>query len=275
MRQWSFRILIVSAVFVVFFWAAPKGRSQSRNLVPNPGFEQGQNGKPAHWTFENPLTQSWQSGGVDGRFLRFDTDVYLCEVRKATAKPEAQAQKNPTSGNKHNTVAGTEGVRSWSEAIRVKPGQHYLLQVDAKGPEGTPFVYLKGFRKLEAKDAARHGSLRFFRRNPGGPAFSLLVGGTEKRQPVAGDYLQTYRARLVCHLPGDGKWRRFHRTLKLKTRKNYRAEVVLLMLYAYWPAGQYSFDNVVLRPISEEEAKHWDAKRTANGIPHNSELRAN
>ncbi len=267
MRSRIFPALAAMAVCVTLTQATPNARSQPQNLVPNPGFEQSQGDKLAHWTLDNPLTHSWESGGIDGRFLRFDTDVYLREVRKSAGKTDVPAQKTPTSGNKYDTVAGTEGVRSWSEPIRVEPGQHYLMQVDARGPGGTPFVYLKGFRKLDADDAKRHGTLRFFRRNPDGPAFSLLVGGTEKRQPVAGDYLQTYRARLVCHLPGDGKWRRFHRTLKLKTRKNYRAEVVLLMLYAYWPAGQYDFDNVVLRPISEEEAKKWDSKRTPNGTP--------
>lgn len=268
MRPWTFFILMGVVVLGVFSSrTAAQDQSSSRNLVPNPGFEQGRDGKPAHWTFDNPLTHSWEAGGIDGRFLHFDTDVYLREVRKTTGENDASAKKTPTAGNKYDTVGGTEGVRSWSEPIRVEPGQHYLMQVDVKGPGGKPFVYLKGFRKLDAEDAKRHGTLRFFRRNPDGPAFSLLVGGTEKRQPVAGDYLQTYRARLVCHLPGDGKWRRFHRTLKLKTRKNYRAEVVLLMPYAYWPAGQYSFDNVVLRPISEEQAEQWDARRTANGIP--------
>ena len=44
-------------------------------------------------------------------------------------------------------------------------------------------------------------------------------------------------------------------------------DVVVLMPYAYWPPGKYAFDNLVLRAITEEEAKQWQTRRTKNGVP--------
>ena len=235
-------------------------QTEKTNIVPNPGFEKGAGGRPTHWTFGHPLTHAWKKGGPSGRYLQFNTDVNAKALAEGSTVDEE-------AGGQYATVGAAEGVRSWSVPIEVEAGRTYLLQVDAKGPKGSPFVYLKGFRRLTAEEAAEHGELRFFRPVPEGPAFSLLVGGTEKRRPVGGDYLQTYRARLVCHLPGDGTWRRFSRTLKLRVRKDYRADVVVLMPYAYWPPGKYAFDNLVLRAITEEEAKQWQTRRTKNGVP--------
>lgn len=109
---------------------------QASNLVPNPGFERGDTAQPAQWTLANPLTHFWESGGLDGRFLRFDTDVYLREVRGADKWTGQPPRKTPPTGNRYDTVAGTEGVRSWSAPIRVEPGRRYLMQVDVKGSGG-------------------------------------------------------------------------------------------------------------------------------------------
>jgi hypothetical protein len=79
-----------------------------------------------------------------------------------------------------------------------------------------------------------------------------------------------------CRTKADG-WRHFeqafHPTLRPNTKaekeekdstgndtKNY-VEIAYLrvMLYAYWPAGQYAFDNVKIEEINDEEFKHLKA----------------
>jgi len=262
------RTLASALVLCTGLVAGPRGR----NLVPNGDWEDGKKGQPAHWTPADNLIIYWDSkGGVDNSAcLHFDTDVYRSEAAKHKANPDEHMEKTTTSGNKYNTVAGVEGVKVWSEPIDVEPGEWYLMQADCRGPGGGPFVYLKGFRKLDEKDLAQHGTLRWMYRHPNGPGYSLMVEGDEQRPPREGDYLQTFRARLVCHLTGDNKWRRFRRVVKLKSEKRYRAERVMMMPYAYWPPGDYYFDNIILRKITEKEAeeiKEHDRKnKIKNGV---------
>ncbi len=249
-------ICLLNAVF-----AAAVAGEPSANLIVNPGFEEGDKA-PLGWTAPDRLTVFWeQSGGNPGKYIRFDTDVYLSEAKKHQSEPDKDVQKTQPVGERYDTVGGTTGVNCWSLPVAVEPGGWYLMEADVKGPGGSPFVYLKGFRELDEKDASGHGTLRFFCRVPGGPAYSELIGGDEQRQARAGDMLQTFRARLVCRVPGDGKWHRFQRTVQIKTEKRYRADVVMLMLYAYWPAGEYCFDNISLRKITEAEAKAAQAAR--------------
>ena len=59
------------------------------NLVPNAGFEKTQEGNLAGWTQPNDLTIMWEKGGVTGRCLHFDTDVYLRQWKEKQKNPEA------------------------------------------------------------------------------------------------------------------------------------------------------------------------------------------
>lgn len=218
------------------------------NVVPNHDFESGDQGVPSGWTNCNGVTVKWEDDGNPGRCLQLNTNVSPKEAASAknTPPPAGGALVPHPPANPLKTVGAGAGVASWSEPIPVEPGATYRMTADVRGPGGKPFVYLKGFQRLDAEEAARHGTLRFFRRHPGGPSFSLMVGGEEQRQPQEGDYLQTFRARLVCRVAPNDSWKHFERTVKIPTRKEYAAEVVMLMLFAYYPPGTYAFDNVQL-----------------------------
>lgn len=255
--------ILLFGLITVLFAELP---CSAANLVPNGDFEQGARGSPAHWTSPDNLTSFWSNDGVDGRCIRFDTDVYREEWEAHRETPEKPVRKTPTRGKKYNTVAGSAGVKMWSEPIRVEPGGIYRMQADVKGPGGEPFVYLKGFRRCSAREAERRGTLRFFHRNPKGPAFSLMVGGDEKRPAREGDYLQVFRKRLVCRVPKSGNWRRFSQPVQIPDNR-YRATVIMLMLYAYWPPGDYYFDNIVFRRIDKAEAAKIRRNRRNDGVP--------
>mgnify|MGYP000305920687 CR=1 FL=1 len=234
------------------------------NLVPNAGFEKTQEGNLAGWTQPNDLTIMWEKGGVTGRCLHFDTDVYLRQWKEKQKNPEKEIQKKKTKGNKYNTVAGSEGVKAWSQPINVEPGRHYLMQVDVKGKGGEPFVYLKGYSRCSEAEAERHGKMPFFKPHAESQWYALVSGGDTRRKPEEGDFIQVFRKRLVCRIPGDSAWRRFRQPVKIRTGR-FACDRILLMLYAFWPPGDYYFDNVVFKPITEEKASEVRKKRKKHG----------
>lgn len=258
----------LAAALAIMACLAP--RPQAGNLVVNGDFETARDGQLAGWTPPDNLTVFWASGGAPGRCLRLDTDVYRREWEARRGAPEAAPPpKTPTTGTRYDTVAGSVGVSIWSAPIIVEPGAWYLLAADVKGPGGSePFVYLKGYRELDAAAAGQRGTLRFFKPPATAAAYSVLVGGAEERPARAGDFLQVFRARLVCRLPaGADGWRRFERTVQIRADGPYAAHQVLLMLYAYWPPGEYGFDNISLRRISDAEVEAAKSRRTAHGVP--------
>ncbi len=76
-----------------------------------------------------------------------------------------------------------------------------------------------------------------------------------------------YRARVVAKFaPGaKGRWHHVWRVIHLKKQRH--VEVVLLELYGYWPPGDYYFDNVGMRRLTEAEARRRLAARTKYSTP--------
>ena len=186
--------------------AASKSKKRGRNLVPNSGFEEGA-GAPTRWTRPDKLTVFWENGGVDGKCLRLDTDVYRREWEEHKQNPEVPRPKTATSGTKYDTVAGTVGVAVYSHGIPVKEDAWYMVEYDMKGPSGEQFIFLKGYWECEPEDVGRAGEKWFFKPDPDGASYSLMVKGgvgEEKRLPRAGDYIQSFRRRFVAKMPKGG-----------------------------------------------------------------------
>jgi len=138
------------------------------NMVPNSGFEKG--GKqPDRWTPQDWLTIFWEDGGVSGKCLHFDTNVYRSEWEAHMKNPVPGKKKTPTSGRLFNTVGGTVGVAVYSYPIAVEEDAWYQLEYDMKGPSGEQFIFLKGYWRCEPEDVDRHGKdFIFFRPDPEG-----------------------------------------------------------------------------------------------------------
>ena len=240
------------------------------NLVPNGDFEKGRNGAPARWTAPDNLTSFWEKSNHDGKCIRMDTDVYRSEWQKNRDEPGSVKTKTKTRGKKYNTVAGSVGVAVYSHPITVKEDAWYLVEYDIQGRAGEPFVYLKGYVKADEEIVKRSGTKIFFRPEPDGPAFSLVAKGgvgEEKRPPKPGDYIQRFRRRFVTRFPkaGKGGWNRCRGVVHLK--KRFHLDVVLLELYAFWPPGEYRFDNVSMRRLSDDEAEAFQAGIRSGEIP--------
>ncbi|MBN2452562.1 MAG: protein kinase [Lentisphaeria bacterium] len=237
------------------------------NLVLNGDFSAGEEGVPAGWTEPDRLTVFWEDGGVTGKCLRMDTDVYRREWEEHRRDPHVPRRKTPTTGTRYDTVGGTTGVAVYCRPIDVAAGACYRVRYDVQG-QGEPFLYMKGYWKCGPEHLKELGEKIFFQPVPGGPSYSLVAFGTsgeEKRQPRAGDYIQSFRRRLVARFP-DGKagaWRRFETVLQLPPDRPI--EKMLLELYAFWPPGEYRFDNVSMEEVTEAELQAYEAQRQQRG----------
>jgi hypothetical protein len=237
------------------------------NLVLNGDFADGKNGAPLGWTPPDNLTVYWHDDPDMGKCIRMDTDVYRAEWEEHRKNPDIPMKKTPTTGTRYNTVGGTAGVAVYSRPIPVEQDAYYLVEYDIKG-QGEPFVFVKGFWKCAAEDLAAQGEKIFFRPFDDGPSFSLMAMGTsgeERRAPRPGDYIQSYRRRVVARFPDDDKegWRHFKSVIHFEPR--HHVELVMLELYAFWPPGDYYFDNVSMKRVTKAYADEYEAERRKLG----------
>jgi hypothetical protein len=129
-------------------------------------------------------------------------------------------------------VAGLHGIHYRSDYVPLEPGAVYRFSVDARSDGGTPKVFIKGF--VDQRVRTEQG-VRVLKRN-------------------------AYRAPLTLH--GCGReWRRFARVFHpARSKSTYRARLIQpqylrVELYAYWPPGNYQFDNVRLDIVGYEKVR--------------------
>jgi len=192
-------------------------------LVPNGGFEQGAK-TPTGWDRVDGLTTFWTAGGVSGKCLKINTDVYHDEwvawrKKHADGADADDAPKpTPTSGPKYDTVAGIYGVKYDSRPIPVTPGKAYKISIRYKG-RSTDFFFPK-----------------------------LFIRGWAQ---VAGEKRVVYDAYLALRcIEGPGEWKRGVRICEIPTDTQAPVEYVVLKIYAYWPPGTYYFDNVSMKQVA-------------------------
>ena len=201
------------------------------NRVQNGDLERGDKNGPAGWQRPDGLTSFWVKDPLrTGKCLRFDTDVYKEEARARWAEmeqknPPPPRPKTPTRGAKYNTAGGTNGVPFYCDPFPVTAGQAYRLDVDflpgACGVEGKTIRETKVFVKGYVVHQGRNRVIFKIYKNCRGKAGAWT------------------RNTLYFH-PTD-------RTPLVKT--------VRVMLFPYWPAGEYYFDNIRITPVPLEEWK--------------------
>ena len=228
------------------------------NLLTNGSFEVGRYW-PLGWDPMDRLGTFWVQGGSHGkRCIRLYTDLVddqwvewnetvLAAVDEATTltkgKPQslkkdpvpAPPPRKPTSPPYYDTVAGLHGIHYRSPMIKITLGAIYRVSVDASADvEAAPKVFTKGF--------FRHRGLL---RNAG-------------RAPMA--------------LRGCGeKWKRYARTFGPSDWKStlddkpISAELLQVQLYAYWPVGNYYYDNVRLEIVGMKEPEPEEEKGETGG----------
>jgi len=228
-------------------------------LVRNGTFSKGTGKQPTGWSKMDGLTTLWdRKEGNPGACIKLDTSVLQVDKKTFLEAPETFEGKS--EGGKYATVGAHEGVWVFSAPIPVKDGQRFfILKADVKGPAKSttlfyPQVFVRGFQRYDAEKHHDHkgASSFFYVPHEGGPAFSEQFG-KEQRKAHEGDYLMSYRHSLVCRLTGPDKWHHFEMGIKLPKMKKFIPDVFLLKCYAMWPLGAYFFDNVTMRPCTEDE----------------------
>jgi hypothetical protein len=235
---------------------APKGfiKPGAKNLIPNGDFEAGTI-SPTGWQSVDGLSSFWVKDGdpAHGKVIKFDTDVLQSQgydwwVKIADgASPNDAPRKFPTVEPKYDTLAGLDGVWFWSDFIPVEKGKAYWLTVDVKGP--AILAWLVGYADKGdssfGADAAAFQEVLKSKRSGRGPDTS------RKRGVFVHKYV--WKGQLAAG--GSPAWKTYSRRNKpfRPTSVTPTVRYVRVMLYPFWPPGEYSVDNV--RLVEFEEAK--------------------
>lgn len=233
------------------------------NLLPNGDFnDPADNGEhPAHWQPIDNLAIFWQpddaadNGSEDrGRVIRFNTDVNQAQAydwwvqRFVHDAPLSEApEREPTTPPKYDTLAGLDGVFMWSDFIEIEQGGAYRVYVDARGPPSK--VFIRGYdERLERSFADEIPAVQqLFREARGEPARD------DAGRPVR--FRPRYRYTTWFPVGGSDQWRTYthqqprHPNNRIITRN---VRYIRIALYAYWPPGEYHYNNVRVVPVEPD-----------------------
>ena len=213
------RFAMLTAAALMFVQAPV--RTTAEEILANGDFEQADatdSARPAGWDRVDGLGVQWtpSPGDAHGRAIRMDTRLSE-QVMEAqwTRTGLTNIWNIPRPGP--NAIAETYGLSLYSAPMPVRPGQAYRITFDFKGHGGGAKVWVRGYGMFQG----------------------------EKRRRW-----ETY---VDCHGKGDA-WTTqsqvFHPT-------KFRPDVseIKVMLFAFYPAGIYWFDNLRIEPVAESTAK--------------------
>jgi hypothetical protein len=195
--------------------ASATGWAQSASVLAHGDFEQADAhdaSRPAGWDRVDGLGVQWTRApeAGHGKAIRMDTTISEKAMQDQWVKTGLTDIWNiPKPSN--GAIAETYGLSLYSDSIPVTPGQAYRITFDYKGADGGAKVWVRGWG---------------------------LIQGQKRRR------WETY---VACHSQGGG-WTTcsqvFHPT---KSRPDVTEMKV--MLFAFYPAGVYWFDNVRIEPV--------------------------
>jgi hypothetical protein len=213
------RFAILTAVALTFFQV--KENVRAGDVLTNGDFETADptnSLKPAGWDRVDGLGVQWTQApdAAHGRAIRMDTRLSEQAMQAQWIKTGLTNLWNIPKPEK-NAIAETYGLSLYSAAMPVKPGQTYRITFDFKGHGGGAKVWVRGYGNF------------------------------------AGEKRRRWETFVDCQSKGGG-WTTqsqiFHPT-------KFRKEVteMKVMLFAYYPAGEYWFDNIRIEPMEETETK--------------------
>jgi len=230
-----------------------------RNILPNGDFERG-GAHPVGWDRLDGLCTFWvRRPGGKGRCIKLNTDVLQRQAWqwwtkwRAGAPPQQAPEPLPTKPPYYDTVAGVEGVHYYSDYLPIKPGRRYRLACWQKAAVGSNSkIFVKGY---------------------------ALLPTAKSDKPVRREVWRTY---LKCNNT-TGDWQEFALTFTVRKdfkpvvkyapdgkRRSYpvRLRWVRVILYAYWPPGQYYFDDVKLEELVQGRSADEDGDQHVKPQAH-------
>lgn len=192
----------------------------SASLLANGDFEQAdpaERTKPAGWDRPDGLGVQWTEAPADpggaphGKAIRMDTAVSEKAMVEQWRKTGLTQWDIPKPAN--SAVAETYGLSYYSAPMPVKPGQAYRVSFDFKGASGGAKVWVRGWG---------------------------MFNGQKRRR---------WETIVNCHVKSN-QWTHLSQVFQ-PTRNRPEVTEMRVMLYAYYPAGVYWFDNVKIEPVAE------------------------
>lgn len=225
------------------------------NLIPNGDFESGDS-TPDHWQRIDGLSSFWEqdSDPAHGKVLRFDTDVLQTQAYQWWAKivqgagPADAPAKLPTVEPKYDTLAGLDGVWYYSDYVPIERGKEYWLTLDVKGP--PILVWLVGYPdKPDTTFGADQGALQQYLQEASGTA------EPQKRGRKVFIHKYTWKGQMPAG--GSDEWKTYSRRAKPfhPTKNTPNVRYVRVLIYPFWPPGEYRVDNVKLVEYTASEEK--------------------
>lgn len=210
--------------------------------VPNGGFEDeaapapGRPPSPKGWAHPDDFTSFWlkDAEAGHGKAIMLDTDVSETEAKKRQGEmreaadkggpvPAAKKKTALSDAQEYDAIGATYGVSFYSEKFVCKEKQAYKVTFDFKGPSGGAKLWVRAWGPLGGEDRRR---------------FETIVN---------------------CRTKGDG-WRHFEQAFHPSRRPMKKDDInfievtyMRIMLFAYWPRGQYYFDNIKVEEIDDAE----------------------
>lgn len=185
-------------------------------------------GKPAYWSKPDGLGVQWTNDAASaahGKCIRMDTSI----------SEKAMVERWKKTGLTNlwdipnpagNAVAETYGLSYYSDGIPVQSGQAYRVTFDFKGPSGGK-LWVTCYGVFEGEKRRRY----------------------EKVVNAAGKEDEWMTQSAVFH----------------PTKQRPEVTEMKVMLYAYYPAGIYWFDNIRSEPISDREYERAKAEKVGSG----------
>ncbi len=198
---------------------------------------------PKGWAHPDGLTALWTTDPAapeHGKIILLDTDVLESEAKKRQAAlrktaedksaiPEAPRKSALTQKEQYDAIGATYGVSYYSQNLACKPKQAYKISFDFKGPSGGAKVWVRGWGPFQEETRRRWETI-----------VNCRTGGNE--------------------------WTHFEQAFHPTRRPLSKEKITYIeisyfhvMLYAYWPRGQYRFDNIQIEEISDAEYERLKA----------------
>jgi hypothetical protein len=232
---------------------SPKIKVIGKNLIPNGDFEKGKDG-PTGWQKIDGLCSFWvkDKDPAHGKVIKFDTDVLQSQAydwwpRIALDKVKAKdaPRKKPTVEPKYDTIAGNDGVWFWSDPIRIQKDKAYWLTIDVKGP--ALLVWLVGYPdKPDTSFGADNGAFQDVLKE-------FVTGKPVEKKRGFKSFIHKYVWKGQLTVGGSNEWKTYSRRGKpfRPTAVTPKVKWVRVMIYPFWPPGEYYVDNVRLVEIED------------------------
>lgn len=188
------------------------------NLVANGDFEKANPRdprRPLHWDLPDGLGVQWLTapGNGHGKAIRMNTAISEQAMVAQWKKMGLTQWDIPNAAG--NAVAETYGLSFYSDPIAVTSGMAYRVSFDFKGHSGGGKLWVRGWGMFDGERRKRWETIVF------------------------------------CRSKGD-EWTHFEQDFH-PTKRRPEVTEMKVMLYAYYPAGEYWFDNVKIEPIANEQ----------------------